>query len=147
MKTVIAFSMAFSVVTLAALLGVPGLRMLRPAVVRAQTSCSATSLSVPYSYNFWGTFNDNAYGDVGIMSADGNGKLTGSDTVSNDGAIRQRIFTGTYTVNANCSGSARFQFSDGSRTSMDFALGDGGKAINFIDTDNGVIVTGTAIEQ
>jgi hypothetical protein len=152
MKTVIAFSMAFSIITLAALLGVPGLRMLRPTVVRAQTGCSATSLSVPYSYNFSGTFYDEAgdilsYGDVGIMSADGNGKLTGSDTVSNDGTIRQRTFTGTYTVNASCSGSAKFQFSDGRKTSMDFALGNGGKAINFIDTDNDVIVTGTATAQ
>ena len=152
MKTVTAFSTTFSIITLAALLGVPGLRMLRPTVVRAQTGCSATSLSVPYSYNFWGTLYDNvgnvyAYGDVGLISADGNGKLTGSDTVSKDGIIGQRTFTGTYTVNANCSGSAKFQFSDGSNTSMDFALGNGAKAINFIDTDIDVIVTGTATAQ
>jgi hypothetical protein len=126
--------------------------MLRPTVVRAQTGCSATSLSVPYSYNFAGTFYDTAgnvyvYGDVGVMSADGNGNLTGSDTVSKDGTIGQRTFTGTYTVNANCSGSAKFQFSDKSTTSMDFAMGNSGKAMNFIDTDTNVVVTGTAIAQ
>jgi len=76
-----------------------------------------------------------------VMSADGNGNLSGSDTVSKDGTIAQRTFTGTYTVNTNCSGSAKFQFSDKSNTSMDFALGNGGKAINFIDTDNFYTVT------
>src|SRR5262249_40657633 len=150
MKTVTVFSTTFFII-LAALLGAPVLRILRPNVVRAQTGCSASSLSA-YSYSFSGIFYDNAgnvfsYGDVGILSADGNGKLTGSDTVSNDGVIKQRSFTGTYTVNANCSGSAKFQFSDGSNTSMDFALGNGAKAINFIDTDNNVIVTGTATAQ
>jgi hypothetical protein len=153
MKTVISFATAFSILALAVVLGVPGLRMFRPAVVRAQTGCSASSLSVPYSYNFVGTFYDNAgniysYGDVGVLSADGNGKLTGSDTVSKDGIIaRQRTFTGAYTVDGNCTGSAQFQFSDGSNTSMDFSLGNGGKGINFIDTDNNVIVTGTATAQ
>src|SRR5258708_2826462 len=133
MKTVITFSATFSIITLAVLLGVPGLRILRPTVVRAQADCSASSLSVPYSYSVVGIFYDNAgniysYGDVGVVSADGNGKLTGADTVSKDGTIGQRTFTGTYTVNANCTGSAKFQYSDGSNTSMDFALGNGGKA-------------------
>src|SRR5262249_21290843 len=151
-KTVIAFSATFSIV-MAALVGLPALRMLRPSVVRAQTGCSATSLSNAYGYNFSGTFYDNVgnlyfYADVGVLSADGNGQLTGSDTVSKDGVIKQqRTFTGTYTVNPNCSGSAKFQFSDGSNTTMDFALGNGGKAISFIDTDTNVIVTGTATAQ
>src|SRR5438128_16329 len=72
---------------------------------------------------------------------------TGSDTVSKDGTIGHRTLTGTFTVNANCSGSAKLQFSDGSATSMDLVLGNGGQAINFIDTDNNVIVTGTATAQ
>jgi len=74
------------------------------------------------------------------MTPDGNGDLAGVDTVSNDGLIGRRTFTGTYTVNGNCTGSAKFQFSDGSTKAMDFALSNGGKAINFIDSDNNVIV-------
>jgi hypothetical protein len=151
MKCIITISTAIFV-AVAAIVGVPGLRMLHPRVAHAQQGCSASSLSVPYSYNVSGTLYDNAgnvyaYGDVGILIPDGNGNLTGSDTVSKDGTIGHRTLTGTFTVNGNCSGSAKLQFSDGSATSMDLVLGNGGKAINFIDTDNNVIVTGTATAQ
>ena len=151
MKTVVTISITLSI-ALTALVGVQSLQMLRPRAVRAQAGCSASTLSVPYSYNLSGTFYNTLgdgffYGDVGIMTPDGNGNLAGVDTVSNDGLIGRRTFTGTYTVNGNCTGSAKFQFSDGSTKSMDFTLGNGGKSINFIDSDNNVIVTGTATAQ
>src|SRR6266852_6641173 len=111
MKTFISVYITLSIL-LAALVGVRSLQMFRPGVARAQAGCSASTLSVPYSYNLSGTFYNTLgdgffYGDVGIMTPDGNGNLAGVDTVSNDGLIGHRTFTGTYTVNGNGSGSAK----------------------------------------
>jgi len=138
-------------IALAALIGAPVLRLFHPPSVRAQSGCSAHSLAAPYSYSVSGTYYDTAgdvfaYGDMGVFTPDGNGNLTGSDTLSNDGLIKRRTFTGTYTVNSDCTGSAKFTYSDNSSATVDLTLANAGKAINFIDTDNNVIVTGTAAD-
>ena len=152
MKSLITVSIVPLAAAGAAILAVLGFQSLHPRIAHAQQGCSASSFNAPYSYNVTGTYYDNAgnvyaYGDAGTFTPDGNGNLTGSDTVSNDGAIGHRTFTGSYSVNANCSGSAKFQFSDGMNASMDLFLGNGGKSVNFIDTDNNVIVTGNATAQ
>jgi hypothetical protein len=42
---------------------------------------------------------------VGIFTADGSGNLSGSQTRSLAGAIADETFTGTYTVNSDCTGT------------------------------------------
>jgi hypothetical protein len=148
----IAFFSTFALVALAALIGVPGLRVFRTHVARAQSGCSAGTLSTPYSYNAFGSYYDDqfnfyVYSDVGVLIPDGNGGLTGSDTVSNDGTVARRTLTGSYTVNSNCTGNMKLTFSVGGAASLDFVLFNGGKGINFVDTDNLVNVTGTATAQ
>jgi len=43
---------------------------------------------------------------VGLIAYDGQGAFVGADTVSIGGAIRPRTFTGTYTINPDCTGTA-----------------------------------------
>src|ERR1041385_7009081 len=116
MKLILTTS-ALCVAALALLFGVPGVG-LRPRVARAQTGCDATSLSSSYAYTLNGMYYDSQYyvyyyGDIGILTADGNGNLTGSSTVSNDGFVTQnQSITGSYTINGNCMGSAKLSYSD-----------------------------------
>src|SRR4051794_29812012 len=104
MKSIITVTTAALAVAGAAVVGVSGFHILRPGITHAQQGCSASSFSAPYSYNVAGTYYDNAgnvyaYGDAGTFTPDGNGNLTGSDTVSNDGTIGHRTFIGSYSVN------------------------------------------------
>src|SRR5512142_2302017 len=89
-------------------------------VVHAQSNaCDATSFTGAYGYVLNGFAYDNAgnmylFGAAGRMVSDGNGNLTGADTLSFDGSITKRQYTGTYTMNADCTGSLTFSMTGGS---------------------------------
>jgi hypothetical protein len=44
--------------------------------------------------------------EVGLLTADGNGNLSGSVTFSANGTLLTATYTGTYTVNPDCTASA-----------------------------------------
>jgi hypothetical protein len=84
--------------------------------VHAQTGCDLTSFSGAYGYTQNGTVYDNAgnlyfIASAGRIVSDGNGGITGADTSSFDGNIGKRTYTGTYTMNADCTGSMTLQVS------------------------------------
>jgi len=122
--------------------------------VKAQTGCSLQSLSVPYTYALNGSYfsvQGSLYGfsSAGRFVPDGNGNFVGTDTIS-DGAVitRGRQYTGTYTVNSNdCTGSAVFLNNNVPLAHMDFVITNNAKNINFIQTDNGTDIAGTAQQQ
>lgn len=120
--------------------------------VHAQAGCSASNLKGPYAYLFNG-FAYDAQGNLlvqatsGRILPDGNGTLTGSDTFSNDGTIGRRTYTGTYTVNSDCTGATTLTFSDGSKTSLDLVVLSNGREVNLITTDLDAIFSGVAKQQ
>jgi hypothetical protein len=64
--------------------------------------------------------------------------------VSDAGAItRDRQYTGTYTMNADCTGSARFS----GLGQMDFVMTNNNQNVNFIQPDEGTDIVGTAQQQ
>jgi hypothetical protein len=83
-----------------------------PRVHAATPTCSLGTLKDSYGYTATGTIP--GLGDiaaVGILTADGAGHVSGADTVAaSNGVIEHRIFTGTYTVDADCTGSITLQF-------------------------------------
>lgn len=114
--------------------------------------CSAASLTGAYGYSLKGTvydrqFNTYLIGAVGRLVADGNGTLTGSDTVNFDGETIRRQLTGTYTVNADCTGALSFSSPGGGLTTMDFVITDDGKIVELVQTDYPYILTGTMRRQ
>src|SRR5712692_103918 len=86
----------------------------------AQTrkECNDQILTGGYGYSFSGFsgpfaggpsfFGEGRVGAVGLVTFDGAGGLTARDTLARSGtpAIRHKNGTGTYGVNANCTGSA-----------------------------------------
>src|SRR5713226_5193074 len=67
--------------------------------------CKSATLNGSYGYLmveqvFLSTVGFVSFADSGSLSWNGNGKVTGSSTVNEDGNITSRTLTGTYTVNS-----------------------------------------------
>ena len=136
-----------SVLALGVLIG----RFTLQPVARAQSGCSVASLKGSYSVAINGFFydvngNQGVYASAGLVAADGAGGITGTDTVNIDGTpTRGRQFTGTYTINADCSGSVSFKDSKGNAIgNMDLVVANGGKDVALVDYDVDIILNGTA---
>lgn len=118
----------------------------RGTVVHAQSTppgCDASSLGANFGYTANGEVYD-AQGNLYFLSAvgravgDGNGGLTGTETLSYDGSIVKRQFTGTYTMNTDCTGNVTLQYTDGankSTTHADLVAVSNAKKINMTATD------------
>ena len=79
---------------------------------------------------------------VGEVTFDGQGHSIATYTASVNGTIHKGItVTGTYTVNPNCTGS--HAESDGSH--YDFVVAPDGNKVTWIETDAGVVVSGTEV--
>ena len=89
-----------------------------------------------------------AQSGVGLWTFDGTGNLSGSLTLNNGGITIHRSFSGTYTVNADGTGTIDWvSFGARSRT---FVIADGGNQIKWLQTDpvvTGVVVGGTMVKQ
>jgi len=118
----------------------------------AVPQCSAKSLDGTYGFvvngtNVGGALVPGRVSATGIATADGAGNLTGTDTVSVNGTIIRRAISGTYSVNANCTGQATFTHNFAQPTLRDFALVQNKQESTFIQTDTGAVTTGTAKKQ
>jgi hypothetical protein len=143
-KTVFAI---LALVTLGLLIG----RFTAQPVARAQGGCTVANLKGAYGLAVNGFFYDNqgsqgVYSSAGLALADGNGGITGTDTVNVDGsATRGRQFTGTYTVNADCTGTMNLRDATNIPiTNMDMVITNGGKDVVMTDYDTDLILNGTA---
>ena len=74
---------------------------------------------------------------------DGKGNVTGSGTFSLAGAIYTVPITGTYTENADCTGSAQITPQGFNALNFNFVVVNVGKEILLVETDTGTIVSGT----
>lgn len=138
----------FALVVLAILIG---RFTIHPPVARAQSGCGVASLKGSYSLAANGFFyyqdgSQGVYGSAGVAALDGNGAITGTDTVNLDGnPTRNRQFTGTYTINSNCTGTMNLVDSQNKPIlNMDLVIADGGKEVDLVDYDSGAIITGAA---
>jgi len=106
-------------------------------------TCGLTGKAATFALNLTGS--DNGYGPVafvGQVILDGKGNVSGSRTASVDGTILTGSISGTYTENANCTGSAQVTPEGGSTNNFNFVVVNGGKESLLIQTDNGSIVSG-----
>jgi hypothetical protein len=132
-------------------LGVSVGRLTVQTVARAQGGCTAASLKGSYGLALNGFFYDpngfqGVYASAGLVVADGNGAITGTDTVNLDGSpTRGRQFTGTYTINSDCTGTASLKDASGSAiANLDLVITNGGKDVALVDSDTDTILSGTA---
>jgi hypothetical protein len=112
------------------------------------------TLNDAYVVSFTGTaggpiFNNSTgpFAAVGRIVFDGNGNLQLTATTSIIGfIIPGSLFTGTYTVNRDCTGTMRFATgSSHGVPTFDIVSTPGGRHISIIQTNTGTVITGKAI--
>ncbi len=104
----------------------------------AQAACSEASLKGTYALSCTGTDNGAPIAIVGLMTLDGKGQLSVTNTISLNGTILQGVSaTGTYTVNADCTGSTVIDES----LHYNLAISDNTREFYSIQTDPGTVVT------
>ena len=114
---------------------------------QAQTgACDLTSVAGSFGYTLNGfAYDSQSYlymiGAAGRMQSDSNGNLTGTETYSFDGNVLKRAYTGTYVVNADCTGSMTLTTAGGTISNFDFFLVSSGKEIDMVQTDANWVIT------
>jgi hypothetical protein len=78
---------------------------------------------------------------------DGKGKISGSSTADYGGMIFPVTFTGTYSVKPNCTGSLTADAGDSGIIHRDLVIVDGGKEVEFVSTDAGLVIAGYMKKQ
>ena len=100
-----------------------------------------------YSFHFDGVALDGINGPliahlsaIGHLIADGNGKFTsGTRSITDNGAVREETFTGTYTVNPDGTGNAVLNIQPANIVQeFDTVLTDDGNAFYFNITKSGM---------
>lgn len=116
-----------------------------------EKECSKATLNGNYGFLMDGTIQP--FGPVvlsGIIKSNGRGAFSGVETASVGGQIYQATFTGSYTVNAVCSGSAQYQLVAPNLVmsrSVAFVITKGGAEFFIMSTVPGSIVGGKAQRQ
>ncbi len=118
---------------------------LTTAPVRAQApppSCSQATLNGTYTLSGNGTMGGVVTAAMGKVTYDGHGNAQVTFTQSTGGFVQKyTAVPGTYTVNADCTGSKTF----GGTTNYDFVVTPDGREIHWIVTNTGAVFTGSAI--
>lgn len=125
------------------------LRLISAPKVQAQNSCTVASFQGAFGYTFTGLAGVNAlpFAAVGRLVADGQGNVSGAETQSDNGVISRRNYTGTYTVNSDCTGSQVTNDNLGKTVKCDFVIVSGGREIQVIETDANTSIVGTLRQQ
>jgi hypothetical protein len=113
-------------------------------------SCGPATVMSQYSYAISGAsrFSGSGftpYADSGTFLGNGGGSFSGSSVQSNGGGITERSLNGTYDLNEDCTGAARFTDNQATDVSLQVVVVEAGKEILFIqDTPGGTISGGAA---
>jgi hypothetical protein len=90
--------------------------------VRPALTCSNATLQGNYGFLVTGTSAGNPIAILGQITADGNGGLTGMETVNDNGAITDTApVTGTYKIGSKCVGTATITSQGGTAASYNLA--------------------------
>jgi hypothetical protein len=106
--------------------------------------CTLGSLNATYAFTGIGTIvNEGPVASVGTITFYGDGNLSNAFTQSRNGTVVQLAFTGVYTVNADCTGSASLSAGQ----TLDFVILARGDELMWIRTNPGLVVTAIAKKQ
>jgi hypothetical protein len=129
-------------------------RLAKPMKVKAQSGCSVGSVQGNYVSQYTGFVFPLPgapamvpYAGIQQSVADGNGNITGSNTFSLNGVTIRNTFSGTYTVNPDCTGSTTFTDNFGNVGNADWLVANGGTRILTVNTQTGVTISAVASQQ
>jgi len=103
-----------------------------------------TGKKATFAANLFGKIvNTAAVAYVSQVMLDGKGKISGSGTFVVNGTVYSGAISGTYTENADCTGTAQITPpSPLPMANFNFVVANGGKEIFLLETDPGTVVGG-----
>jgi hypothetical protein len=117
------------------------------AVAVAEGTATCTDLGVKHPYSFQATGMVVGTGQIaalGRLTLNGTGGVSGTETLSLGGAIHSAVaVTGSYTINSNCTGTAKITPTGLSPVNLSLVVVNAGKEIMAVETDTNTIVTAT----
>jgi hypothetical protein len=125
-----------------------------PARGNAAEACSNATLRGSYAFRVDGLNVSNPYLPLGPFAAvgkntyDGNGHMTGTIVISANGSVIPTTYTGTYTVNGDCTGFKSAALAIGATVQFDFVVAGNAREIQMIVTRAGppsALVDGLAV--
>jgi hypothetical protein len=110
--------------------------------------CSASTLSGTYSDQDTGTIvGVGPFAGVNVDTFDGRGRLTIKGVSSVNGSVSPGTSTGTYQVNADCTGTYSVSDAYGDTFTAFFVISDGGNELRIIVTNAGTVINCVAHKQ
>jgi len=111
----------------------------------AQTGCSNSSLRGNYGFQIKGTIVGlGPIGGIALITFDGGGNFTQTDNVSVNGfpIVPNRPGSGTYSVNADCTGTQTLHQAGGQVIHTTFVIAENGREVFDEVTDSNLVITG-----
>jgi hypothetical protein len=111
----------------------------------AQTGCSNSSLRGNYGFQIKGTIVGlGPIGGIALSTFDGGGNFTQTDNVTVNGfpIVPNRPGSGTYNVNADCTGTQTLLEAGGQVIHTTFVIAENGKEVFDEVTDSNLVITG-----
>jgi hypothetical protein len=140
--------------TLAIVFAIAFVLSIAPSAKADDKGCSNASLKGTFAYTVTGSTSlppplGGPFGGIGRQTFDGNGHVSGTQTVNLNGNVLRQTYTGTYTVNPDCTGSVilMLDIPMGLVTHSDFVIDDNGNEIRSVETDSGSVLTVIARRQ
>jgi hypothetical protein len=113
--------------------------------------CTNSTVSGTYFYllngNMLSGTQVSPYVELGKLVADGAGRVSGSSHASVGGSISPYTFTGTYSVQSNCTGTMTLVVNSKSSGSFTFQVVNGGQGVMVAFSSPGVVAGGEAYRQ
>jgi hypothetical protein len=126
------------------LLGIP-----QRAITQTQQSCSLETLKGTYIFDYTGyTIVDGEhvpFSAAGFEYYNGDGTMRGVFSGVDGGVTRNLEYTGTYTVNPDCTSELTTNDPVFGDLHFDQFLGPGGNRFTFVQTDEGSVASGTEL--
>lgn len=122
------------------------------AIVTAPTPAAAVCTNATLK-GVWGYYHGRPLGVVNVnklvgqFTADGQGNLNGSWTLSSTGAVSTGTFTGSYTIAADCTGTLTFDTEDKSPANFNIVFDAAKHGFQMIQSDNGFAQSGFGVTQ
>ncbi len=112
-----------------------------------EDTCTLASLEGGWGFALSGTLLAGPAAATGVLTVDGEGNFSGYDTLSANGTILSEAFTGTVTVNPDCTTSATIVSSVVGEAHFDGVLVAKKREILLIRRDPGTVLFGSARKQ
>src|SRR5665213_2553240 len=99
-------------------------------VAGSEPVCADRNLNGAYGFNLNGVnFSVGQYAMVGRFVSDGKGRFEGSGTQNVKGTLSTAKFVGTFSIQADCTGTATLSFIGGPKATLEFVLVQNGDQV------------------